>query len=66
MKKNAKVSLFVILFGFSMILIGILLLFILINWWDIIFIQVLYGLIYVLTSILLVSTGIYLIARYIT
>ncbi len=66
MKKNAKVSLFVILSGFSMVLIGILLLFILITWWDIIFIQVLHGLIYVLTSILLVSTGIYLIARYIT
>ena len=66
MKKNAKVSLFVILLGFSMVLIGILLLFILITWWDIIFIEVLYGLIYILTSILLISTGIYLIARYIT
>ncbi|MCK4686550.1 MAG: hypothetical protein KAT66_00310 [Candidatus Lokiarchaeota archaeon] len=66
MKKNAKVSLFVILLGFSMVLIGILLLFIAINWWEVMFVQVLHGLIYVLTSILLVSTGIYLIARYIT
>jgi len=66
MKKNAKVSLFVILLGFSMVLIGILLLFIAINWWEVMFVQVHHGLIYVLTSILLVSTGIYLIARYIT
>ncbi|MFX1321376.1 MAG: hypothetical protein ACFFAQ_07005 [Promethearchaeota archaeon] len=66
MKKNAKVSLSVILIGFSMILVGIILLFITINWWEVIFIQLLYGLIYVLTSILLVCIGTYLIARYIT
>lgn len=66
MKKNAKVSLSVILIGFSMILVGIILLFIAINWWEIVFIDLFHGLIYILTSILLLCTGTYLIARYIT
>ncbi len=66
MKKNAKVSLFVILFGVSNLLIGITLFFIAITWWEVMFDQVLHGLIFILTSILLISTGIYLIARYIT
>ncbi|MFX1314403.1 MAG: hypothetical protein ACFE9T_00935 [Promethearchaeota archaeon] len=66
MRKNAKVSLAVIIFGISIILIGILLFFIAITWWDVLFVQVLHGLIYILTAILLISTGFYLIARYIT
>lgn len=49
-----------------MILAGIILMFIAINWWDILFIQLLHGVIYVLTSILLVTAGVYLILRFIT
>jgi len=66
MKKNEKVSLFVILFGFSIILIGILLFSIVITCWEVIFVQVTYGLIFILSSLLLITAGAYLILRFIT
>ncbi|MFX1314399.1 MAG: hypothetical protein ACFE9T_00915 [Promethearchaeota archaeon] len=66
MKKNAKVSLFVILFGFSNLLMRIILLLLAITWWDIIFIQLTNGLIFLLSSILLIMAGAYLILRFIS
>jgi hypothetical protein len=66
MRRNVKASLFLILFGFTILIIGIVSLALIVSWWKIGFFQILYEIMFIVISILLISGGIYLIAKFIS